>query len=385
MEAKKILIIEDDWHFRVLLETSLTETGYDVRCAENGKAGIAVVSSWHPDLVIMDLEMPVMDGIPTIYVLREKGYQGKIAVLSGNLSAENREKAGEAGANHFFSKPFQDPKGMVDQVFSQAGSTSKTSLENWAIRQPAPEALAKQHPPPKSQGTSAPKHIQNVKHRRHSNRRPMVKVGMYVVLTAIVVWIVTVNWPPGTTLISQESESALSLAAPVVDQPAMVQEKTDDRFVQGPASQVRGGGGDQVKVITNRGTVKDRKAYFHTHDIANYYCDIYLKSGCVNQMIFLNPLEKNFEHIHQGRVLYGQHCERCHGATGRGNGPDAISLSSLPPARLSFVGDDTLHKDAFLFWTIAEGGLPIGSDMPKFADILSKKQIWSIIFFVGTL
>lgn len=197
METKKILIIEDDWHFRVLLETSLMETGHGVRCAENGKAGIVAAASWHPDLVIMDLEMPVMDGIPTIYVLREKGYKGKIAVLSGNLSKENRDKAGEAGANHFFSKPFQDdPKRMVEMIFSQAGSTPATSLENWTLHQPAPDSLEGKDPnreyrpisPSKTQtlrnvapkhypqqGTSAPKHIQDAE--GYSNRHPHSQNG----------------------------------------------------------------------------------------------------------------------------------------------------------------------------------------------------------------
>jgi CheY-like chemotaxis protein len=110
----------------MLLETSLLEEGHEVRCAENGKAGERLAGSWHPDLVFMDLEMPVMDGIPTIYILREKGCKGKIAVISGNLSDENKNKA---GANHFFSRPFQDdPDQMVAKIFNQKGSPSTNSL-----------------------------------------------------------------------------------------------------------------------------------------------------------------------------------------------------------------------------------------------------------------
>ncbi len=117
---KKILIIEDDWHFRVLLETSLLEAGYEIRCAENGKAGIVLAASWNPDLIVMDLVMPVMDGIPSIFILREKGYKGKIAVLSGNLSDESRQKALEAGASNFLLNLYLTlQKKMIETVFEK--------------------------------------------------------------------------------------------------------------------------------------------------------------------------------------------------------------------------------------------------------------------------
>lgn len=114
---KKIVIIDDDPHFIMITETPLTAAGYSVKTATDGLSGITLIREWKPDLVIIDIEMPVMDGITAIKILRSEGYKGKIAVLTGHSGAGNTVKAVKAGASSVLVKPLQeDPVTIVKQI-----------------------------------------------------------------------------------------------------------------------------------------------------------------------------------------------------------------------------------------------------------------------------
>ncbi|MBN2327341.1 MAG: response regulator [Candidatus Omnitrophica bacterium] len=63
---KKILIIEDETHLRQLYQTEFTEEGYEVVLAKNGFEGISLCKRENPDLVVVDIRMPGMDGLDTI-------------------------------------------------------------------------------------------------------------------------------------------------------------------------------------------------------------------------------------------------------------------------------------------------------------------------------
>ncbi|MFQ5896427.1 MAG: response regulator [Nitrospinota bacterium] len=67
---KKILIIEDDKGVAQLLEEELTEEGYEVRRAANGRDALAVCKAFVPDLITLDLKMPVMDGLEFLEMYR---------------------------------------------------------------------------------------------------------------------------------------------------------------------------------------------------------------------------------------------------------------------------------------------------------------------------
>ena len=115
---KKILIMEDDPHFCSLLETSLVATGYEVRTAGDGQSGVSLALTWHPDLILVDLDLPVKNGISSIQELREKGFRGKIAVLTEHPGGGNVLKSVMAGADNILVKPFQEqPDVMVKNIF----------------------------------------------------------------------------------------------------------------------------------------------------------------------------------------------------------------------------------------------------------------------------
>ena len=70
MTEKKILIVDDDQIFLKILEKTLLSAGYSVAKAENGKEAILVAREWHPDLIILDIMMPEMDGGETAEALK---------------------------------------------------------------------------------------------------------------------------------------------------------------------------------------------------------------------------------------------------------------------------------------------------------------------------
>jgi len=85
--AKKILIIEDEESLRKILGERLKEEGYDVAVSKDGKEGLAKALNWHPDLMLVDIVMPVMDGVEMIKELQKDrwGKEAKILLLT-NLS-----------------------------------------------------------------------------------------------------------------------------------------------------------------------------------------------------------------------------------------------------------------------------------------------------------
>jgi len=83
----------------------------------------------------------------------------------------------------------------------------------------------------------------------------------------------------------------------------------------------------------------------------------------------------------EGNGLYQSHCAECHGPRGFGDGAAGSNLFPSP-ALLSQMVEDPGAVDGYLLWTIADGGVPIGTDMPAFKDVLSEDDIWKIIAFM---
>ena len=68
--AKTVLIVEDDSDTRDIYQTALTERGYDVLVAIDGAEGVHIARKHHPDLILLDIRMPVMDGWQAVCYLR---------------------------------------------------------------------------------------------------------------------------------------------------------------------------------------------------------------------------------------------------------------------------------------------------------------------------
>jgi mono/diheme cytochrome c family protein len=95
-----------------------------------------------------------------------------------------------------------------------------------------------------------------------------------------------------------------------------------------------------------------------------------------------NPLPQTAATVEHGARVYAANCESCHGVTGFGDGPAGRTLSP-PPANLAWLSRMPMSRwDSLMYWTVAEGGAPVGSAMPAFKQSLSDKDIWSVIAYI---
>jgi two-component system cell cycle response regulator DivK len=105
--AQTILIVEDNEDNRVLFVDVLAIHGYDITTAINGKEGVRLARQMMPDLILMDIQMPVMDGITAASILKaDQATSGlKIIALTSFAMRGDEEKFLAAGFNGYLCKP----------------------------------------------------------------------------------------------------------------------------------------------------------------------------------------------------------------------------------------------------------------------------------------
>jgi len=103
----KLLIVEDNELNLDMLSRRLTRLGYDIVSAEDGEQGVAMAGSEHPDLIVMDMSLPVLDGWEATRRLKAAPETMGIPViaLTAHAMASDREKALEAGCDDYDTKP----------------------------------------------------------------------------------------------------------------------------------------------------------------------------------------------------------------------------------------------------------------------------------------
>jgi two-component system, OmpR family, KDP operon response regulator KdpE len=104
-KGARILVIDDEQQIRKLLRVSLGAHGYEIAEAKSGQDGIYQAASFKPDLVILDLGLPDMDGKDVVRSLREWS-QVSIIILSARDQEQEKVEALDAGADDYISKPF---------------------------------------------------------------------------------------------------------------------------------------------------------------------------------------------------------------------------------------------------------------------------------------
>ena len=107
----KVLYIDDEMDNVELLSRRLTRKGYDVRGATAALEGLALAKEWQPDVILMDIKMPLMDGFEATARLKGDPATAGIPViaLTAHAMVEDRERALAAGANEYESKPVDFP------------------------------------------------------------------------------------------------------------------------------------------------------------------------------------------------------------------------------------------------------------------------------------
>ena len=113
----KILIVEDNEMNRDMLSRRLERKGYEIVMAEDGQKGVDMSKSENPDLILMDLSLPVMDGWEATSTIKADNNTKDIPiiVLTAHAMAGDREKAIEAGADEYDTKPI-DFKRLLGKI-----------------------------------------------------------------------------------------------------------------------------------------------------------------------------------------------------------------------------------------------------------------------------
>lgn len=105
MSQGLVLIIEDDSGIRNFMTAVLKGADYQVKTAENGTTGLSMAATWSPDLIILDLGLPDMDGIDVLETLRSWS-EVPVLIVSARGNEHEKVRGLDAGADDYITKPF---------------------------------------------------------------------------------------------------------------------------------------------------------------------------------------------------------------------------------------------------------------------------------------
>lgn len=153
-----ILIIDDEPNVRLVFRTALTSAGYSVFTAEDGIEGLKAARDSHPDLVLLDLNMPGLDGMEVLKRLRDEGNAVPVVIVTAHGDIPNAVQAMKLGAIDFLSKPLSPDalRNTVAEVLERAETATPEA------------ALAKDEPV--SAATEFVRCLTNAKHQLTARR-----------------------------------------------------------------------------------------------------------------------------------------------------------------------------------------------------------------------
>jgi DNA-binding response OmpR family regulator len=124
MAKPKVLLVEDDEMLHTMYTQKFTKEGYEVASAYNGAEGVAAAETSKPDVILLDIIMPKMDGFVALKKLKKNDMTKAIPViLLTNLGQEEDIRKGrELGATDYFIKANHTPQEVVDKVKEVMGS-----------------------------------------------------------------------------------------------------------------------------------------------------------------------------------------------------------------------------------------------------------------------
>lgn len=120
---KTVLLTDDNPDIIELVQLVLGNSGYRMITATDGKQAVDVCLKEKPDLVLMDLNMPKMNGFDATKLLRQKGFESPIVVLTASESEQDRQKAKDVGCNDYILKTMEmrDVERVLDRFLIGAG------------------------------------------------------------------------------------------------------------------------------------------------------------------------------------------------------------------------------------------------------------------------
>ena len=105
-EPVRLLFVDDEYNIRELLKYGLSKAGFAVRTASNGRDGVIQARQWRPEVILLDLMMPVEDGMTILPQLRRFS-QAPILILTAKGDLSDKINGLESGADQYITKPFE--------------------------------------------------------------------------------------------------------------------------------------------------------------------------------------------------------------------------------------------------------------------------------------
>ncbi|MBI5524891.1 MAG: response regulator [Deltaproteobacteria bacterium] len=101
-----VMVVDDEPMVCRILEKILGEEGHNVVAATSGEQALALAAEARPDIVLLDIVMPGMDGVATLRELRRRGHHGPVVMLTAHGTVETAREAMNLGAYDYVTKPF---------------------------------------------------------------------------------------------------------------------------------------------------------------------------------------------------------------------------------------------------------------------------------------
>src|SRR5438045_9296490 len=104
--SQRILLVEDNAKLAEGIEYNLRLEGYDVRIAETGRAALEIFQGWSPELLVLDLMLPDIDGYQVLKNIRGRGSQAPVIILSARSEASYKVRGSRPDADTYETQPF---------------------------------------------------------------------------------------------------------------------------------------------------------------------------------------------------------------------------------------------------------------------------------------
>ncbi len=125
----QLLLVEDDQSLTLGLRTALNREGFTINAVENGGMALSVVNSETPDIVVLDLGLPDMDGIDVLKQIRKSHVDLPVLILTARSSVDDKVQGLGLGADDYLAKPFEVPELVARlRVIERRLSSTRTSV-----------------------------------------------------------------------------------------------------------------------------------------------------------------------------------------------------------------------------------------------------------------
>ncbi len=130
MPGERLLLVDDEDHLRSMLQAALSHHGYDVHPVTTGREAMAAVPTVRPDLIVLDVMLPDLDGFEVCRRLRSEGTLTPVLFLTARDSTDDTVRGLTLGGDDYLAKPFslEELVARIDAVLRRAGATRDAVL-----------------------------------------------------------------------------------------------------------------------------------------------------------------------------------------------------------------------------------------------------------------